>query len=38
MKYYAKVGDIGDPKDANEILGAPKITLDEWLEKKKSAV
>ncbi len=38
MKYYAKVGDLGDPTEANEILGAPKITLDEWLEKKKSAV
>ncbi len=36
MKYYAKVGDLGDPSEANKLLGAPETTLDQWLQKKKT--
>ena len=30
-----KVGEGGDPTEANHILEAPKITLDEWLTRRK---
>lgn len=32
IAYFDKVGEIGDPAEANALLGAPKITLDEWLK------
>ena len=28
--YFDKVGERGDPTQANELLGAPSITLDAW--------
>ncbi len=31
MAYFEKVGEPGDPAEADEILGAPTTTLDEWL-------
>ena len=33
---YEKAGEGGDPAEANRILGAPTITLDEWLQRRKS--
>jgi uncharacterized protein YbjT (DUF2867 family) len=30
ISYYDKVGEIGDPTEANELLGAPSITLNAW--------
>jgi hypothetical protein len=27
---------MGDPTEANQILGAPETTLDAWLEARKS--
>jgi uncharacterized protein YbjT (DUF2867 family) len=35
--YFDRVGELGDPTEANDLLGAPSITLDEWLEHRKSA-
>ena len=32
MRYFKKVGEPGDPTEANDILGAPTITLDAWLK------
>ncbi len=32
MDYFKKVGEPGDPNEANQILGAPSITLDDWIE------
>lgn len=32
MSYFEKVGERGDPTEANAILGAPQITLDQWLQ------
>ncbi len=32
--YFDKVGEIGDPSEANDLLGAPGITLDAWLSKR----
>jgi uncharacterized protein YbjT (DUF2867 family) len=33
MGYFAKIGveAVGDPTEANAILGAPSTTLDQWL-------
>jgi uncharacterized protein YbjT (DUF2867 family) len=38
MAYFDKVGEMGDPTEANQLLGAPKITLDEWIEKTKDRI
>lgn len=35
MSYFEKVGERGDPAEANRILGAPAITLDTWLARRK---
>jgi predicted membrane GTPase involved in stress response len=31
MAYFEKVGEMGDPAEANQLLGAPATTLDDWL-------
>jgi uncharacterized protein YbjT (DUF2867 family) len=31
VAYLEKVGERGDPSEANALLGAPRITLDQWL-------
>jgi uncharacterized protein YbjT (DUF2867 family) len=36
MAYFDKVGEMGDPREANQLLGAPAITLDEWIEGRKA--
>ncbi|ASC70177.1 hypothetical protein XM38_011070 [Halomicronema hongdechloris C2206] len=36
MSYFEKVGEGGDPTEANHSLGAPTTTLNEWLEKRKA--
>jgi uncharacterized protein YbjT (DUF2867 family) len=33
FKYFEKTKELGDPTEANEMLGKPKITLQEWMEK-----
>jgi uncharacterized protein YbjT (DUF2867 family) len=35
VAYLERVGERGDPTEANAILGAPTITLDAWLEARK---
>ena len=32
MAYFEKVGEMGDPAEANQLLGAPLTTLAAWLE------
>ena len=32
MAYFEKTSEVGDPSEANEILGAPTITLNAWME------
>ena len=32
MGYFDKTPETGDPTEANQILGAPAITLDAWME------
>jgi uncharacterized protein YbjT (DUF2867 family) len=31
MAYFEKVDEPGDPAEANELLGAPTTTLNEWI-------
>ena len=30
IDYFDKVGELGDPREANSLFGAPSITLDTW--------
>ena len=34
MKHYENWGEDGSPEEANRLLGAPKITLREWCERR----
>jgi uncharacterized protein YbjT (DUF2867 family) len=36
MAYFDKVGELGDRAEANALLGAPRITLDDWLKQQQS--
>jgi uncharacterized protein YbjT (DUF2867 family) len=36
MAAFEKIGEKGDPSEANNILGAPKINLESWLKQKKN--
>lgn len=31
MGYFEKVGEPGDPTEANQLLGGPKTTLNDWM-------
>lgn len=33
MAAFEKIGERGDPKEANDLLGAPRIGLDDWLRR-----
>jgi hypothetical protein len=35
MAYFDKVGELGDPTEANQLLGAPTTTLDAWIEQRR---
>ena len=32
--YFDKVGEMGDPTQANQLLGAPSTILDQWLSER----
>ena len=34
MAAFEKIGELGDPSEANTILGAPQTRLDAWLQQK----
>ena len=36
MAYFDQVGEMGDPAEANQLLGAPTTTLDAWIEQTKT--
>jgi uncharacterized protein YbjT (DUF2867 family) len=36
MAYFDKAGEMGDPSEANQLLGAPDTTLDAWIEQRKA--
>ena len=36
MAYFDQVGEMGDPSEANQLLGAPRTTLDAWIQQRKT--
>jgi hypothetical protein len=36
VSYLEEVGERGDPAEANAILGAPQVTLEQWLQMHKA--
>jgi hypothetical protein len=36
MAYFEEVPEAGDPSEANDLLGAPSITLEAWLTQRQS--
>lgn len=36
MRFFEKVGEGGDPAEANELLGAPTTTLDQWCKRQRA--
>jgi hypothetical protein len=36
MAYFEQAGEMGDPAEANRLLGAPATTLDAWIEQRKA--
>jgi len=36
MRVMQRVGERGDPSEANEVLGAPATTLRQWCEKQRA--
>ncbi len=35
MKYFYTVGECGDPTETNDLFGPAKMTLQQWLKKRK---
>jgi uncharacterized protein YbjT (DUF2867 family) len=35
MAYFDQVGELGDPAEANQLLGAPATTLDAWIQRRR---
>jgi uncharacterized protein YbjT (DUF2867 family) len=33
IAFFDRIGELGDPTEANAILGAPTTTLSEWVER-----
>lgn len=38
MKYASQNGEIGDNTETNKIFGAPKITIEQWAEKRNKII
>lgn len=36
IAFFDRVGELGEPTEANALLGAPSTTLDEWIESQGS--
>lgn len=36
MRFFDKVGEGGDPAEANKLLGVPTTTLEQWCEKQRN--
>jgi hypothetical protein len=36
MRVMQRVGERGDPSEANEVLGAPPMTLRQWCEQQQT--
>lgn len=38
MRYFEKVGEGGDPTEANKLLGTPTTTLEQWCGKQRNTL
>ena len=38
IAYFDEVGELGDPSEANALLGGPTVTLQQWIERQKARV
>ena len=38
MAYFDQAGEMGDPAEANRLLGAPTTTLEAWIEQRKAGM
>lgn len=36
MRYFEKVGEGGDPTEANKLLGTPTTTLEQWCKRQRN--
>ncbi|MCA9519711.1 MAG: NAD(P)H-binding protein [Myxococcales bacterium] len=36
MRYFSKVHEIGSPDEANDLLGAPTTTVDQWCRSRRA--
>lgn len=36
--FFDRVGELGDPAEADALLGAPSVTLGEWIKSQKGSV
>lgn len=36
MKFFGEVGEGGDPSEANNLLGTPTTTLEQWCKKQRN--
>jgi uncharacterized protein YbjT (DUF2867 family) len=36
MAYFDQVGELGDPAEANRLLGAPATTLETWIARQRA--
>jgi hypothetical protein len=32
IAFFDRVGELGDPAEANALFGAPSTTLSEWID------
>lgn len=37
IAYFDRVGELGDPAEANALLGAPTLTLEQWCQLRQDA-
>ncbi len=37
FQYFEKTRELGDPTEANELLGKPEITLEKWMENQSAS-
>jgi uncharacterized protein YbjT (DUF2867 family) len=38
IKYFDEVGELGDPTEANALLGAPSTRFDDWVENQQNLI
>ncbi|UCC78280.1 MAG: NmrA family NAD(P)-binding protein [Candidatus Zixiibacteriota bacterium] len=38
IRYFDRVGELGDPTEADALLGAPSTTFGDWIESRKEGI